>query len=215
MSYLKGEKIHLVKFTDKFITPKYVCWLNDHDINRYLCTGRFPVAHKDMFAPNDDRNLMFAIMSNIAINNDGSLFKDKDYVHYIGTLSLHDISWIDRKGEIGYMIGSKEHWGMGIATEAIGLVTDYAFNRLNLNKVSAGVVDGNIGSSKALEKNGFKKYGIVPQDYFLEGKFLDGIRFYKLQGWMQMALWYTRKKEEKEQHAISLLEERSGGYSVH
>jgi RimJ/RimL family protein N-acetyltransferase len=183
MNYLEGKSIKLVKFTDGFITAEYVSWLNDHNINRYLCTGRILVARKDMYAPNDDSNLMFAIMSNMSIDSEGKKLKDKDYVHYIGTLSLHDISWIDRKGEIGYMIGSKDHWGMGIASEAISLVTDYAFNRLNLNKVSAGVVDGNVGSSRALEKNGFKQYGTIPQDYFLEGKFLDGIRFYKLQGW--------------------------------
>lgn len=183
MSYLNGEKIRLVRFTDRFITAEYVSWLNDPDVNRYMCTGRLPVIKKDMYAPEGEVNLMFAIMSNVGIDDSGRSFEDKDYVYYIGTLSLHRISWIDRRGEIGYIIGSKEHWGMGIATEAIGLITDYAFNRLNLNKVSAGVVDGNVGSIRALEKNGFKQYGTIPQDYFLDGKFLDGVRFYKLQGW--------------------------------
>ena len=183
MSYLKGKKIQLVKFTDRYITAEYVSWLNDHDINRYLCTGRFPVSKKDMYAPDDSKNLMFAIMSNIGIDSGEQAFVDKDYIHYVGTISLHDISWIDRKGEVGYMIGSKDHWGMGIASEAISLVVDYAFNRLNLNKVSAGVVDGNPGSSRALEKNGFKQYCITPQHYYLEGKFFDQIEFYKLQGW--------------------------------
>jgi RimJ/RimL family protein N-acetyltransferase len=183
MDYLKGEKIRLVKFTDKFITAEYVSWLNDHTINRYLCTGRLPVTTKDMYAPDDDSNLMFAIMSNVGIDSGGQRFVDRDYVHYIGTLSLHDINWIDRRGEVGYLVGSKKHWGLGVATEAIGLVTDYAFNRLNLNKVSAGVVEGNTGSSRALEKNGYKQCYTIPQDYFLEGKFLDGVVFYKLQEW--------------------------------
>ena len=183
MSYLKGKTIQLVKFTDKFITANYVSWLNDFDVNKYLCTGRILVDKKDMYAPNDDKNLMFAIMSNVGIDSGDQPVEDKDYVHYIGTLSLHDISWVDRKGEIGYMIGSRNHWGMGVATEAVGLITDYAFNRLNLNKVAAGVVDGNVGSVRALEKNGFEQYGVKPQDYFLEGKFLDAIVFYKLQEW--------------------------------
>jgi len=181
MSHLKGKKIQLIKFNDRFITADYVGWLNNFDVNKYLCTGRILVDKKDIYAPSDDKNLMFAMMSNVGIDDEGLPWEDKDYVHYIGTISLHDISWIDRKGEIGYMIGSKDHWGMGIATEAIGLVSNYALSRLNLNKVTAGVVDGNIGSLKALEKNGFKRYGVKPQDYYLGGKFLDTILFYKLQ----------------------------------
>lgn len=183
MSYLVGEKIKLVKFTDRFITAEYIGWLNDHNINRYLCTGRLPVIKKDMYAPTDDANLMFAIIANVFKDENGMYVNDTDFVHYIGTLSLHDISWIDRKGEVGYMIGSEDHWGLGIATEAVGLITDYAFNRLNLNKVSAGVVEGNIASAKALEKNGFKQLCVVPQHYYLEGKFLDQLEFYKLQEW--------------------------------
>lgn len=183
MSYLKGEKIRLIKFTDKFITAEYISWLNDHTVSRYLCTGRFPLAIKDMYAPDDDSNLMFAIMSNIGINSGDCAFVDRDYVHYVGTLSLHDISWVDRRGEIGYMIGSKDHWGMGIATEAIKLITEYGFNRLNINKISASVVEGNTGSAIALEKNGYKKYCTTPQHYYLEGKLFDQFEFYKLKEW--------------------------------
>jgi hypothetical protein len=60
---------------------------------------------------------------------------------------------------------------------------DYAFNRLNLNKVTAGVVKGNEGSAKVLIKNGYKQYCTNPQDYYLEGKYFDTERFYKLQEW--------------------------------
>ena len=181
MRFLEGTNIKLVKFTNRFITPEYIGWLNDCDINRYLNTGRILVEKQNVYAPDSDNNLMFAIMSNISADN--NQFRDKDYISYIGTISLHDISWIDRKGKIGYMIGPKNYWGMGIATEAIGLVTDYAFNRLNLNKVTSGVVEENLGSLRALEKNGFKQCGLLPQDYFVDGKFFDGIRFYKLQEW--------------------------------
>jgi RimJ/RimL family protein N-acetyltransferase len=81
------------------------------------------------------------------------------------------------------MIGNKQYWGKGIATEIVGLVSNYGFNRLNLNKLYAGVVDGNVGSSKALLNNGYKQYATVPQEYYLEGKILDVSMYYKLQSW--------------------------------
>lgn len=170
MDYLKGPSVKLVKFTDRYKTLDYIGWLNDGEVNRYLCTGRLPVAKDDVGISNDNTALLFAIIAH-----------SDELIKHIGTISLHHIDWIDRKCEVGYMIGSKDHWGRGIATEAVGLITNYAFNRLNFNKVSAGVVGGNAGSVKALERNGFKQYATEPQDYYLDGEYLDTHRFYKLQ----------------------------------
>ena len=165
---LVGEQVSLLKFTNKFIIPEYISWLNDFEVNKYLCTGRFPVSKDDIIMQDNKRDFMFAIM-------------DKEDFKYIGTISLHGVDWISRKGEVGYMIGDKKYWGKGIASDAVGLVIDYGFRRLNLNKIIAGVVDGNKGSVKVLEKNGFNRYAINPQEYWLNGEYLDNHMFVKFQ----------------------------------
>jgi len=165
---IKGKNLTLNLFTEQHITEEYIGWLNDYDVNKYLCTGRLPVS--DVKYEYSDTNIRFAITCNKTN-------------YYIGTISLHSIDRIIGKGEIGYMIGDKTFWGKGVGSEAVGLISDYALNRLNLHKVEAGVVDGNIGSAKALEKNGFKEYGRIPDDYFVEGRYYDSLRFYKLQEW--------------------------------
>jgi len=147
------------------MTAEYFSWLNNHEITRYLCVGRLPVIKQDVPVPSGDKYLMFAIIYN---------------ERYVGTCSLHRIDWISRNGECGYMIGDKSCWGRGVATQVVGLIVEYAFKRLGLNKVTAGVVGGNEGSCKVLEKNGFIKYGINPQDYYLEGEYLDTHLFYKI-----------------------------------
>ena len=181
--YLEGSKVKLVKFSDAFITGQYLNWLNNSEVNRYLTTGRFPVNRGNVFAPDGEKNLMFAVLSNIGAATDDKLWQDTDYNHYVGTCSLHDIDWITRKGEVGYMLGEKTHWGAGLTTEVVKLITEYAFERLNLNKLTAGVVDGNDGSIKVLEKNGYKKFATNEQDYYLEGKFLNVHRFHNFQEW--------------------------------
>ena len=184
MDYLVGEKIQLTKFTERFRTAKYVSWLNDQSVNRYLCTGRIPITAEELGNRNDYCNIMFAMMSSLEYDEEAGHFVQlEEFPHYIGTISLNAIDWISRNGEIGYMIGDKRYWGAGIASEAVQLVSDYALHRLNLNKVEAGVVAGNIGSVKVLEKNGFKQYGTIPEHYWLEGKYHDVHRFYKLQAW--------------------------------
>ncbi|MBW2632390.1 MAG: GNAT family N-acetyltransferase [Deltaproteobacteria bacterium] len=172
MNYLQGKDIQLVKFTERYITADYIGWLNDSEVNRYLGAERMPVSRDDVNIPDSDETILLAIISN-----------HTDTPKYIGTISLHYIDWIDRKGEVGYMIGSKEHWGKGVATEAVGLITNYALNRLNHNKISAGVIEGNTGSIKVLKKNGYKQYAVAVQDYYLDGEYLDTLRFYRLSEW--------------------------------
>lgn len=186
MLFLTGDKIKLVKFTDRYVTPKYMDWLNDQDVNKFLHTGRIPISRKEITNRNDFYNIMFAMMCSLYYDKDSDQYveeEDETYSQFIGTISLNSIDWISRKAEVSYIVGEKTHWGFGIASEAVKLVSGYAFNRLNLNKVEAGVVDGNSGSIKVLEKNGFKKYCEIPEDYFVWGKYYSTHRFYKLQGW--------------------------------
>lgn len=165
--YLEGDRIRLEKFCSKHITDEYISWLNDFEINKHLCVGRIPVSKEYISEITD--GIRFAII----VRGD----------EYIGTITLHRVDWIIRRAEIGYLIGNKKFWGKGVTSEAINIVTDYAFNRLGLNKIVAKTVEGNIGSEKVLEKNGYRKYGVEPQEYWLEGKFLDLNLYYILSEW--------------------------------
>ena len=161
VSYLESDRIKLIRFNDRYKTAEYKEWFNDHETTRFLNSGRMPI-DPDYFQ--DDKNIMWAITI-------------KEPFRFIGTITLHDIDWISRHGTTGYLIGDKEYWGKGIATEVIGLVVDYAFGRIGLRQIFAGVVDGNIGSSKALEKNGFTNYAKQPENYYLEGQYLDTLLY--------------------------------------
>lgn len=158
-------KIELDKFTPSYITPEYVGWINDHNINTYLCTGRMPTDAKDLFAPEDNANYIFAIICDN---------------RYIGTASLHRTDWVSKKTEIGYMIGNQNYWGNGIATEVVKLLTDRSFNILGLNKITADVVSTNNASINVLKKNNYIHYATSPQDYYLNGEYLDSYLFYRL-----------------------------------
>ncbi len=58
--------------------------------------------------------------------------------------------------EIGYWIG-EPYWGKGIATEAIRQMVDITWERYpEVVRIYAEVFPGNIGSVRALEKNGFE-----------------------------------------------------------
>ena len=62
--------------------------------------------------------------------------------------------------EIGYWLG-EAHWGRGIATEALTLVTDDVFRRRNLLRLFALPFADNVASTRVLEKAGYVREGIL------------------------------------------------------
>ena len=73
----------------------------------------------------------------------------------IGTVSITEINFHHGVGELGIVIGEKQFWGMGIATESIEAVIEYAKSTLKLRRLHAEYEQENIGVQKALEQAGF------------------------------------------------------------
>ena len=61
--------------------------------------------------------------------------------------------------EVGIMIGDRDSWGKGYASEAIKALSSYAFESLNLKKLTAGMYKENLGSQKAFLRSGFSVEG--------------------------------------------------------
>jgi len=78
--------------------------------------------------------------------------------------------------EIGYWLG-EAYWGKGIASKAILLVIDHAFNVLDLKRLYTAVFDYNEGSRRVLEKAGFQYEGRAVKSIIKNGAFHDEIKF--------------------------------------
>ncbi|GAA4275858.1 GNAT family N-acetyltransferase [Aquimarina mytili] len=84
-----------------------------------------------------------------------------------------------KSAEIGYWIG-EPYWGKGIMTKAVGLITRYGFDELNVIRIFAGIFEYNVASMKILENNGYKKEAISEKAVFKNGKIWDEHRYYIL-----------------------------------
>ena len=60
--------------------------------------------------------------------------------------------------EIGYIL-HREHWGNGIAREAVSRVIDHGFDDLNLRRIFADTDPENAGSISLIERLGFQYEG--------------------------------------------------------
>ena len=75
--------------------------------------------------------------------------------------------------DIGYWLG-EPFWNQGYMTEAVRLVCYFSFKYLDGVRVYATVFVGNIGSRRALEKNGFSLDGTLRSHVYKRGEWMDG-----------------------------------------
>lgn len=81
--------------------------------------------------------------------------------------------------ELGYWLG-EPFWGRGIMTEAVRRFTAWAFEHLEVYRISAAVFDGNVASIRVLEKAGFEREGRLRAGVFKNGRILDQLLYAKI-----------------------------------
>ena len=90
----------------------------------------------------------------------------------IGYVKLEILSGIIRAAEIHIAI-AEEDVGRGYGKEVIDLMTDYAFNDLNLHSVRALIREKNYASQKAFESQGYQRVGTLPEWSYYDGGYHD------------------------------------------
>ncbi len=95
----------------------------------------------------------------------------------IGFITLRNINLINGTAKMTTFIGAEQNLGKGVGREAHELMLQYAFNTLNLRKISAAIFAFNKRSIRCLEKSGFRREGVLEREYFVNGEFHDDILF--------------------------------------
>lgn len=91
----------------------------------------------------------------------------------IGHISLYNIKRLPfSSGFVGYSIDENEV-GKGIGTEAVGLLTAFAFETISLHRIEAYVSPRNHGSIAVLEKSGYTREGLLRRLLYINGVWED------------------------------------------
>lgn len=165
--FLAGERLFLspIRVLD---ASKYVHWLNDPEIAENLMVSRPLTLLKEeamieRMAKADPReSIVVGIWQ-------------KDPQRLIGGLGLHDVSQRHQFAEIGVFIGEKDLWGQGYGPEAMRLLITYAFNTMNLRKVTINYYERNERAGRVYTKIGFKEIGRYRAHRFIDGKWWDEV----------------------------------------
>ncbi len=166
--FLESLRIYLREVRLSDVNDNYYQWMNDPEVTKYLEVRFKPQSmeeiknYVEMRAGNQDEPF-FAIIT-------------KDEIHsHIGNAKLGPINWIHRNADVSLFIGCKHLWRKGYATEVIRLLSDYAFNTLNLCKLKAGVYSENLASYSAFKAAGFEIEGRLKKQVTCNGKRQDVI----------------------------------------
>ncbi|KAI0136382.1 acetyltransferase [Xylariales sp. AK1849] len=138
---------------------------NHQDVARFM-RNRFP----HPYTLNDAKSWINLASERKPLVDFAICLLDGTFVGSIGLMPGTDTesySW-----EIGYWLG-KDHWGKGIATNAVKGFCKWAFGAFSILRLQAGVYEGNDASMKVLERSGFLKEGVRRKAVFKWGIALD------------------------------------------
>lgn len=170
--HFQGERVLLRNICIEDCNNVYLSWLGDPEINKYLesrwqqqkIESLEEYVNTMLLSPN---NYLFAIID---------LASDA----HIGNIRIGPIDTKNKNAEIGYFIGDKAYWGRGVASESVRLVADFAFSKLALHRLQAGVIEDNTGSIHLLKKEGFALEGRLVEKGLVDGIYRDHLVFGKI-----------------------------------
>jgi ribosomal-protein-alanine N-acetyltransferase len=170
---LVGDRLILRSLVNQDVNERYLSWLSDFEVIRHL-EIRFS-------SPGNIEDLgnFINLVNNSADTLMLGMFLRLDGRH-IGNIKLGPINSYHANGDIGLLIGERSEWGKGYASDAIKLLSDFAFAELGLIKLTAGCYSSNDGSRRAFLKSGFLEEGRRVAQYIVDDHREDAVLLGKL-----------------------------------
>jgi RimJ/RimL family protein N-acetyltransferase len=91
----------------------------------------------------------------------------------VGFVLLKNIQLVHRSAELGIRIGTETDRGQGIGTRAVRLALEYAWNTLNLHRVSLATLAHNTRAVASYRSAGFKEEGRLREASYIDGQWCD------------------------------------------
>jgi RimJ/RimL family protein N-acetyltransferase len=159
---LKGKKV-VLRMIQKDDVEHWLRWYNDAEVLKYLSPNVMYGVNREKEEEYYNSMRKFPGSRIFTIEtHDGKV---------VGNIGLHNINSEWSNAEISIMIGEKQYWGKGFAADAISVMIEFAFNRMNLHRVYLHVNEANTGGIRCYEKAGFIREGVLREAQYFDGKY--------------------------------------------
>lgn len=153
--------VSIRKFEKRDI-PNKVKWINDPANNAFL--------HYDLPLEIGKTEAWFEKNKDRTDRYDAVIEVDGTPVGLIGLLSVDNIN---KKAEYYVALGEREYLGTGVAGRALSMMIEYAFTEMGLNRIYFYTEVDNVAAAKSCERMGFRREGLLKNDLFSKGRFVD------------------------------------------
>jgi len=164
---LVTERLTLRTLEPSDAAGAYLAWMNDPEVMRFT---------ESRFATHDRSSLegFIEAMNESPDNLLLGLVCSRDGSH-IGNIKLGPVDPHHSRAWLGIVVGARERWGQGLASEAIDAVALDGLGRLGLRRIGAGIYADNTGSLRAFAKAGFREVARLPGWSVNEGRAVDDV----------------------------------------
>jgi [ribosomal protein S5]-alanine N-acetyltransferase len=170
-SRIEGKHTYLIPFTlEHAKSTQYLTWMRDYEVIKTLNLLSYvgkPVSQNELesyFKSTESAGniLFFALFA-------------REPEEFIGTVKIGRIDLDLGTGDVGIMVGEKQHWGRGYAKDALYAICEFLFDEIKLRKLTSGLMANNPGMEKVFKRLGFKVEGIFRKTDYFEGQYIDHI----------------------------------------
>jgi RimJ/RimL family protein N-acetyltransferase len=169
--YIEGERI-ILRTLQKDDLSKLHQLMMDKEINDLI---------GEVYPPTEGELNDYYTISQKTDNRIFFIVNDKKNNEIVGETGLLRIFAPWRTADLSIIIWDKKYWGKGYGKEIAKLIIKYAFNDINIHRLSIGVVGYNERAIKFWKSIGFKEEGRQIEGYYKNGKYSDFIMMYLLE----------------------------------
>ena len=155
---------------DDKLKEQYFRWLDDLEVTILISSN-------DLILPKNYTYIENSFERFTTKNCIGFFIKHNPSDKIVGTAKLDQISYYNRSGWDGIMIGEKDMQGKGIGTKVYKILLSYGFSVIGLHKIMGGCNENNTPMIKIFERLGYKREGIFRKTDYINGEYSDHIIF--------------------------------------
>lgn len=165
---VKAQRLRITPFHRRFITNRYINWLNDPDVNRltnqssHMHTKASCIDYLDSY--HNSGNMFWAIVE---------VQEGHGHIGNINAILDKELQIAD----LGILIGEKQLWGKGYGLEAWLLVCNYLFSSTSVSKITGGTPLNNKAMISIFRKAGMREQTPAIVQDMVAGELIDCIVF--------------------------------------
>lgn len=163
----KGMIMHLKDYelatlSVNHATPRYLGWLRDEEVTRFLEVRRKQYSLDDLKQyissfKGDKSKFLFGVFHRATGD-------------HVGNGTVYNVNYEVGTFTIGLMIGDKEHWGKTVSMESCLTLLWYGFEKLGMRKFFGGVYANHFASRFVLQRLGCVFEAVLKERFLFEGQ---------------------------------------------